>query len=179
MEEFLSMSKSVVFVLGLILLAGCSKLTDQQLWDQGVDAQKAEKFTEALQSYQQLLDDYPKSPKVPEALYAIGSICQNKNLDIYRAIRSYRRIVDEYPTHATATSALFLVGFIYNNELKNVDSARIAYEEFLKKYPDNTMAESARFELANLGKSPNEIIELKSQPLAKSQKKAPAKKTGE
>jgi hypothetical protein len=50
-------------------------------------AQKAEKFTEALQSYQQLLDDYPKSPKVPEALYAIGSICQNKNLDIYRAIR--------------------------------------------------------------------------------------------
>jgi TolA-binding protein len=177
MEEFSSMSKLVALVLALALIAGCSKLTEQELWDQGVDAQKAEKFHEALQSYQQLLDNYPQSPKVPEALYAIGSICQNKNLDVYRAIRCYRRIVDEYPTHATATSALFLIGFVYNNELKNVDSARIAYEEFLKKYPDNTMAESARFELANLGKSPDEIIDLKSQPLAKSEKKAPAQRT--
>ncbi len=170
------MAKPVAFVLGLILLAGCSKLTDQQLWDQGVEAQKGERLTEALQSYQQILDEYPKSPKVPEALYAIGSICQNKNLDVYRAIRSYRRIVDEYPTHATATSAMFLIGFIYNNQLRNTDSARIAYEEFLQKYPDNQMAASARFELANLGKNPDEIIDPKSKPLARSDKKASASK---
>src|SRR5512140_280667 len=113
------MSKSIVLVLGLLFLVSCSKLTDEQLWNQGVDAQKADKVQEALQSYQQLLDDYPKSPKVPDALYAIGSICQNKNADIYRAIRSYRRIVDEYPTHATSSSAMFLIGFLYNNELKN------------------------------------------------------------
>jgi TolA-binding protein len=178
MEEFTFMSKSVALVLAVVLVAGCSKLTDQQLWDQGVEAQKLEKFPEALQSYQQILEDYPQSPKVPEALYAIGSICQNKNFDLYRAIRSYRRIVDEYPTHATATSALFLIGFIYNNELKNIDSARVAYEEFLKKYPDNSMAESARFELDNLGKSADQIIDLKSKPLAKSDRKIPTKKQG-
>ncbi len=172
----MSTSKSAVFVLALCIVAGCSKPTDQELWDQGVESQKAERMTQALQSYQQLLDDYPQSPRVPEALYAIGSICQNKNLDVYRAIRSYRRIVDQYPTHATATSALFLIGFIYNNDLKNVDSARAAYEEFLKKYPDSPMAESARFELANLGKNPDEIIDLKSKPLAQSDKKVPAGK---
>ena len=175
MEESAFMYKSVAIVLAMMIIAGCNKLTDQELWDQGVEYQKAEKMTEALQFYQQILDNYPKSPKVPDALYAIGSICQNKNLDIYRAIRSYRRIVDEYPTHATATSALFLIGFVYNNELKNLDSARAAYEEFLRKYPDNTMAESARFELANLGKNPDEIIDLKSRPLAKSDKNTPTR----
>ena len=110
-------------------------------------------------------------------MYAIGSICQNKNLDLYKAIRSYRRIVDEYPTHAVASSAMFLVGFIYNNELKNIDSARVAYEDFLKRYPDNPMAASAKFELENLGKNPNDIIDMKSQPSARIAKKAPATKT--
>ena len=169
------MSKSIVLVLGLLVLVSCSKLTDEQLWNQGVDEQKAEKVQEALQSYQQLLDNYPKSPKVPDALYAIGSICQSKNMDVPRAIRSYRRIVDEYPTHATSSSAMFLIGFLYNNELKNLDSARVAYEEFLKKYPDNPMAASARFELDNLGKNPDEIIDLKTKPLAKGSGKAPAR----
>ncbi len=169
------MSKFVSVVLGLVLLVGCSKLTDEQLWNQGVDAQKAEKLPEALRNYQQLLDDHPKSPKVPEALYAIGSICQTKQFDLYRAIRSYRRIVEEYPSHATASSAMFLIGFIYNNDLKNADSARIAYEEFLRKYPDNSMAASARFELEHLGKNPDEIIDQKSHPLAKVPKSRPAK----
>ena len=173
------MSKSAAFVVGLVVLIGCSKLTDEQLWNQGVNAQKSDKFQEALQSYQQLLEDYPKSPKVPDALYAIGSICQNKNLDLHKAIRSYRRIVDEYPTHATASSAMFLIGFIYNNELKNLDSARIAYEEFMKKFPDNPMAASARFELNNLGKNPDDIIDTKSKPLAKTSKKAAVNKAKE
>ena len=51
-----------------------------------------------------------------------------------------------------------MVGFINNNELKNVDAARAAYEEFLKKYPSSPLVESARFELANLGKEPAELL---------------------
>ncbi len=169
------MPKSIAWVLVMVCIAGCSKVTDEQLWNQGVDAQKVNKFGEALQNYQQLVDDYPKSAKVPEALYAIGSICQNNAQDVYRAIRSYRRIVHEYPTHATASSAMFLIGFIYNNELRNVDSARIAYEEFLRRYPDNTMASSARFELDNLGKKPDEIIKPDSKSGATTRREGPPK----
>ncbi|HEY6951153.1 MAG TPA: tetratricopeptide repeat protein, partial [Bacteroidota bacterium] len=95
------MSKSAILLIIVTLLAACSKLTDEQLWNNGVEAQKANKFDESLQDYQQLLDDYPKSPKAPDALYAIGSICQDQKRDIYRAIRSYRRVVDEYPSHPT------------------------------------------------------------------------------
>lgn len=169
------MSKSAILLIIVTLLAACSKLTDEQLWNNGVEAQKANKFDESLQDYQQLLDDYPKSPKAPDALYAIGSICQDQKRDIYRAIRSYRRVVDEYPSHPTASGALFLIGFLYNNELKNVDSARATYEEFLKRYPDNPMAPSARFELANLGKDPNQIIDLNTRPIAKGIDRTPSR----
>ena len=161
------MSKTLAVLLFLALVVSCKKLTDEELWNNGVEAQKANKFDESLQDYQKLVDDFPKSPKVPDALYAIGSITQDQRRDIYRSIRSYRRIVQEYPTSPTASGAQFLIGFLYNNELKNVDSARIAYEEFLKMYPDNPMAPSARFELENLGKDPSQILDLKSRPIAK------------
>lgn len=128
------MSKTLTVLLFLVFVVSCKKLTDEELWNNGVEAQKVNKFDESLQDYQKLVDDYPKSPKVPDALYAIGSISQDQRRDIYRAIRSYRRIVEEYPNSPTASGAQFLIGFLYNNELKNVDSARIAYEEFLKKY---------------------------------------------
>ena len=167
------MSKTLTVLLFLALVVSCKKLTDEELWNNGVEAQKANKFDESLQDYQKLVDDYPKSPKVPDALYAIGSISQDQRRDIYRAIRSYRRIVQEYPTSPTASGAQFLIGFLYNNELKNVDSARIAYEEFLKMYPDNPMAPSARFELENLGKDANQIMDLKSRPIAKTPEQNP------
>jgi len=162
------MTKSVAILLCLTLVISCKKLTDEDLWNNGVEAQKENKFDESLLDYQQLLEDYPESPKVPDALYAIASICQDQHRDLYRAIRCYRRIVEEYPTHATASGAQFLIGFIYNNALKNVDSAKIAYEKFLKMYPDNPMAPSARFELDNLGKNPDQIMDLNSKPIATS-----------
>jgi len=172
------MSKTLTILLCLVLVVSCRKLTDEELWNNGVDAQKLNKFDESLQDYQKLLDDYPKSPKVPDALYAIGSICQDQKRDVYRAIRSYRRIVQEYPTHATASGAQFLIGFLYNNELKNLDSAKIAYDEFLRIYPDNPMAPSARFELENLGKDPNKIMDLESRPIAKTPQQNPKKLHG-
>jgi TolA-binding protein len=169
------MTKPLAILLCIALVVSCKKLTDEDLWNNGVEAQKANKFDESLQDYQQLLDDYPKSPKVPDALYAIGSINQDQRRDIYKAIRCYRRIVLEYPTHPTASGAQFLIGFLYNNELKNLDSARIAYEDFLKMYPDNPMAPSARFEIENLGKDPNQIMDLKSRPIAKTPQQNPKK----
>ena len=169
------MRKFILALLSLTLIVSCKKLTDEELWNQGVDAQKANKFDESLASYQQLLDEYPRSPKVPDALFAIGSICQDQKRDIYKAIHCYQRIVQEYPTHATASGAQFLIGFLYNNELKNLDSAKLAYETFLKMYPDNPMAPSARFELENLGKDANQILDLQSRPLVKTPEQNPKK----
>ena len=157
--------KSRIIVAAIVVFAvlGCSKVSEKELFEKAVEAKKGGQFDEALEQYQLFLTEYPKSPKVPEALYAMGSIYQSNRHEFNKAIEAYKRIVRDYPDHATTSSASFLVGFIYNNELKNVDSARMAYRDFLAKYPNSPMASSAKFELDNLGKDPEEFIRPKIQ----------------
>jgi TolA-binding protein len=72
-------------------------------------------------------------------------------------------LITKFPDHATASNAAFLIGFAYNNDLKNTDSAKIAYNEFLKKYPTSPLVQSAQFELATIGKTPEEILKMQNQ----------------
>lgn len=167
--------KKRLFIAATLIgsLIGCSKLSEEQMIAKAVDAQKGNQNSEALEHYQSFLDEYPKSNKVPEALYAMGSIYQNQK-EFPKAVDVYKQIAKEYPEHATASSASFLVGFIYNNDLKNLGAAKAAYEEFLQRYPSSPMASSAKFELDNLGKEPEELIKEKVQTAEKKPSK-PAK----
>ncbi len=142
---------------------GCSKPSAEEMFNKGLDAQKAEQYDAAIASYQELMKAYPDSVRTPEAVYAVGAIYQNHRKAYHQAIQTFRFLVEKYPEHATAANASFLIGFIYNNELKNFDSARIAYEDFLKRYPTNQLAGSVRFELNNLGKDPAEILKSQTQ----------------
>ncbi len=157
------MRNAFLIVFTLVLAVSCKRLSDGDLWNNGVDAQKMNKIDDALKDYQQLIDDHPTSPKVPDALFAIAGICQDQKRDLPRALRCYERIVREFPAHPTASNSQFMIGYIYNNDLKNLDSAKAAYETFLRMFPDNPMASSAQFELANLGKDANQILESQTQ----------------
>jgi TolA-binding protein len=142
----------------LATLIGCSKATEEELFKKALEAQKSNQPELAIESYKQLLAEYPQSGKAPEVLYALGSIYQGSKNNYRAAVGFYRKLVEQYPDFGATSNALFMIGFIYNNELKSIDSARWAYEEFLKRYPNNPLTESAKFELANLGKAPSEIF---------------------
>ncbi len=162
---------AIVLVLSF---AGCSKPSAEKMFNKGVEAQKAEQYDAAIDSYRELVMAYPDSIRTPEAYYAIATIYQNHKQLYHQAIYTFRELVEKYPNHATSPSASFLIGFIYNNDLKNIDSARIAYEDFIKRYPTNQLVVSAQFELSNLGKDPAEI--LKAQAQLAQEAKPPAKK---
>jgi TolA-binding protein len=167
--------KFILFTLVLMFaLTGCSKPSAEEMFNKGVDAQKAEQYDAAIDSYRELVMAYPDSNRTPEAYYAMATIYQNHKKLYHQAIHSFRQLIEKYPNHATSSSASFLIGFIYNNDLKNVDSARIAYEDFIKRYPTNQLVVSAQFELSNLGKDPSEILKAQAQ-LAQEETK-PAKK---
>ena len=100
----------------------------------------------------------PTDPQSPEMLYKAGQIANSVRAS-ERAIALNEWLYTRYPDHPRAGRALFLMAFTYDDELKNYDKARELYEEFLRKYPDDDFAQSARFQLDNLGKSANEIIE--------------------
>ncbi|MEK6566196.1 MAG: tetratricopeptide repeat protein, partial [Bacteroidota bacterium] len=125
--------------------------------------------------YQQVIDEFPTSPRVPEALYAMGNIEHDRKKNSKRAVELFRNLVSSFPDHATASNALFLTGFIYNNELKNYDSAKVAYEQFIRLYPKDHLVNDAKFELEHLGMDPAEIIKDKIERDVKANPRKPTR----
>ena len=156
--------KFILIILSLMFVfISCSKPSAEEMFNKGVDAQKAEQYDAAIDSYRELVVAYPDSNRTPEAYYAIATIYQNHKRSYHQAIQTFRQLIEKYPNHATSPSASFLIGFIYNNDLKNIDSARIAYEDFIERYPSNQLVISAQFELNNLGKNPADILNAQAQ----------------
>ena len=86
----------------------------------------------------------------------------------------YSKIYEHYPTVARRPYALFLQGFIFENEAGNLHAAKVLYDKFLKEYPSHPMAKDVQTTLANLGKSPEQLInefeeKAKQDSLAKTQ----------
>ena len=176
------MTRSTFLVLLLAAAAaGCSKPTAEEYFARAQrEAQAAatmadtlrspdavrEAFRPALSDFESVLREYPRHPLAEPALFEIANI-RNSNLHMpQEAIDTYRQYCLQYPDGKQTAMAMFLIGYLYNNELHSSDSAAAAYRRFLEKYPENEMAASARFELENLGKSPEEAMPLPGKPAA-------------
>lgn len=163
------MNRYVVFfcsiILSGLLLTGCSKKSEQELWDSGQRNMQAGKYQEAIDSYETLVKDYPSSPRAPKVLFEIGKLYQGKGVkniseteSMKKAVEYYNRIFKEYPKSAEAPGALFMVGFIQANDLHDFNSATASLKQFIASFPNNEMASSAQAELDNMGLSPDEIL---------------------
>jgi len=155
------MKLNVLLAFTLLTHAACSKKTDEELMSKAVEEHKSDNVEAALEAYQEVIDEFPESPRVPEAMYARAILFHDTQKDSRKSVEILRQLVAKFPDHATSSNALFLTGFIYNNELKIYDSARVVYQEFLKRFPTSPLVGDAKFELENLGKDPAEIIKEK------------------
>ena len=147
------------FIIGCSLfLFGCTKLTEEELWQKVEQSRTGGNFDSTIQVCQIIVQEYPNGQKASAALYLLGETYQNGKHDYHTAINYYQAFVKKYPDLNSTPVAMFIIGFIYNNNLQKIDSARIAYQEFVTKFPNHDLASSAKFELENLGKSPDEIV---------------------
>lgn len=146
-----------VIVLGITIMS-CGGLSEEEIWLKVQEGQKKSDVKETLQYYQLLIDKYPNSTHISEALWKSASIYSNDLKDFLSAVKYYKAFASRFPDHRDAPTALFLTGFIYNNELKDIDSARVYYTEFMRRYPANEMITSVKFELDHLGKEPDTIL---------------------
>ncbi|MFK7774183.1 MAG: tol-pal system YbgF family protein [Saprospiraceae bacterium] len=87
--------------------------------------------------------------------------------DLYRGIGDYTKALDTWyivyrsydrDGHPKAPHAMFQCGFTYDSVLNKKDLAKTLYNMFLKRYPDHTLAKDAKLLLANLDKSPEDLI---------------------
>ncbi|MGE5680781.1 MAG: tetratricopeptide repeat protein [Bacillota bacterium] len=161
----------LLFVISVFAytLNGCSGKSEKDLLDSAQNNIKNKKVTEAINDYEMIAKEYPKSETASKALFEIAKLYHSKSAGIYpdeslkRGIRYYKRIYDEYPGSKEAPQALFMVGFIQANDFGQFDSAKAAYKLFLEKYPNNEMASSAKAELDNMGLTPQEILTKSAQ----------------
>ncbi len=172
----MKLKASFVIIYSLFLF-GCSKMTEDELWQKVEQSRIANNFDSTIQVCQRIVQEYPNGQKASAALYLLGETYQNGKHDYRTAINYYQSFVKKYPDLNSTPVAMFIIGFIYNNNLQQMDSARIAYQEFVTKFPNHDLTSSAKFELENLGKSPDEIIGTnKDVAVQRGKSKSPHKK---
>ena len=162
--------KCISILLMALAFVGCSKKSDEYYLEQAKSAAEKNNIQEAVTAYQNLVKEYPESPKVPEALFQLATLYQNRmvkegNLtdvqSLEKAVEIFRSIYDKYPQSNLSAKALFMSGFIQSNELKQYPEATATFNLFLQKFPNNDLASSAKEELNNMGLTPEQILKKK------------------
>jgi tetratricopeptide (TPR) repeat protein len=120
------------------------------------DAAEAKKL---IGLYDQYAKQFPADTLSAEYLFKAGEISAGIN-DPMGGIEYYKRLYENYPGFSKAPVALFLQGFIYENQLGMLDEAKTIYQQFLDRYPDHPIATDVSISLENLGKSPEEMMEM-------------------
>ena len=91
-------------------------------------------FAGARLHYQTLIDRYPQSTTIPNALFQLarGYYLEAKYDD---ALKAFQKVADAYPDSANAREALSFVGSTYLR-MKRYDDAVAAYKNFIARFPD-------------------------------------------
>jgi len=159
------MKKVYLFLFVTFLFFSCSNksddlnsLNENELSQKINEFYQNKNFLKSAEAIEVFVKKYPQNPRSSEYLLNLALLYTNDLKNINSAITQYKRIINEYPNSKEAPNALFTLGFIYANELKDFSNAKIYYEEFLKKYPQHEAAVSVKFELENLGKNPDDLI---------------------
>jgi outer membrane protein assembly factor BamD (BamD/ComL family) len=150
-----------ILILLLILLASCSRKSDQELYREGLAAERGGDLVTAHDRYKEAMSLSPATAYAESCQYRLANMYLVPTGDKRTAAAEQARFYRLFPASPSAPKMLFLAGFTYNNDLHLTDSARALYAEFLERYPSDPMAASARFELDNLGKSPDEYLRSK------------------
>ncbi len=152
--------KFIIYIIPCItlLLIGCTKMTEDELWQKVEKSRASGNADSTIQVCQTILKEYPEGKNASAALYLIAETYQNGKQDYRAAVNYYSTFVKRYPDLNSTPVAMFIIAFIYNNNLQMFDSARIAYQDFIARFPNHELAASAKFEIDNLGKTPDEII---------------------
>lgn len=129
--------------------ANLSKNTgDYALFQSGYVAGLQKKYSTKISRLTTLIDSYPNSAYVDDALYEIGRsyLMLDNNQE---ALKAYRRLLSLLPNTAPARKAALETGMIYLNQDK-LSEAITAYKEVISGYPGSVESFTALESLENI-----------------------------
>lgn len=157
------MKHKVLVCIGLLALGvmfSCGeKKTATELREKAIALEKAERYDEAFDVYEKLLDEYPNGKYADEAMHKLAFMHYNNQQDFQQAIEFHKRLIEQFPESKFVPQSRFMIGYIYANDLKDYDSARAAYDTFLTHHPKHELVESVNWELEHLGEDVNKQLQ--------------------
>ncbi|HKR03659.1 MAG TPA: tetratricopeptide repeat protein [Bacteroidia bacterium] len=165
------MKKTLLILLIAAAFASCKsekeKLSDRikqgekEMMSDSSQTVNRKKAMEMVNLYKEYAEKFMEDTLAAEYLFRAGDI--SNGIGQYKqAIELYKKC-SEINTYSKQPVAFFLQGFIYETQLNDMQNAKRIYEEFLQKYPNHNLANDVNFSLANLGKSPEELIKMFEQ----------------
>jgi soluble lytic murein transglycosylase-like protein/Tfp pilus assembly protein PilF len=98
-------------------------------------------FAQARVHYQAVVDQFPQSTTVPNAMFQIARGLYNEG-KYDDAVKLFQKVFDLYPTSTSARDAVGFLGSSYLR-MKRTDDAVGAYKLLIDKFPDNPNPERA------------------------------------
>ena len=139
----------VFFLILPFLLASCEPVPKKLL-------QSAEKrledgdFLGAVNSYEYLIEQYPRSDFLDDAYFAIGTIERLYLGNHANAILAFRTVAESFPGGTLAQEAQLILGEIYEKKYGDSRRAIAEYQKYLEITSDKNRGEEVRFRIGRI-----------------------------
>lgn len=102
----------------------------------------ADKYEEAIDSFNAFIKTYPDSEYAANAQYWIGE-CYYTRSNLPKALEAFKKVISGYPGGSKVPDAMLKAGYTLY-ALKQPDSARAMLDNLVSKYPGSPAAAKAR-----------------------------------
>jgi tetratricopeptide (TPR) repeat protein len=107
---------------------------------------KASDYNQAAHYYQQVLENYPQSDFIPQALYSLGwTFFEKKAYD--KANKQFQELITRFPDHPLSEDASFKIGECEHNQ-GHYEIAINLFQKYLERFPEAPHKSEAFFYLA-------------------------------
>jgi outer membrane protein assembly factor BamD len=169
MDKIRTLSRSLprhalVLLVLVPLLAGCGSKSDddtttiqappvEELYNNGIDALNAKRYSAAADQFASLEQNYPYSPWAVNAqlMQGYAQYMQNHYTD---ALATLDRFIQLHPTHRSVAYAYYLRALCYYEQIadiqrdqKGTEQAMAALTDVVNRFPDSTYATDARLKI--------------------------------
>ena len=109
---------------------------DQYLYTQGTMALMAEKWLDARKYFQQIVDNYPQSPRRPDAKLGLGDsyLGEGTTEALVFAANEFREFLQFYPVHARADYAQYKLGMSHFRQMRAPERDQTETREAIKEF---------------------------------------------
>jgi len=119
---------------------------DKYLFDGGVIYYDSSEYTNALTTFQQLIDDFPESQYADDAQYYIAYINEKKLGYYIQALLKYQELINNYPNSPYADDAQLGIGNCYYVTY-DYPHAIEAYQKLIDDCPESSLLALAQYSI--------------------------------